>query len=98
MKTFVTFILMLFCSGLYAQQKIVAGRVTNKDLGTPLMGVTVKSGQNTVTTDVNGKFSIQAVENVQISFSYIGMQTYTYTVTSATGTLDITLEYNSNDL
>jgi TonB-linked SusC/RagA family outer membrane protein len=98
MKPFLTFILILFCTALYAQQKTVTGRVTSKDLGSPLIGVTVKSGQNTVTTDINGKFSINAAENAQILFSYIGMQTYTYTVTSETGTLNIAMEYSASNL
>lgn len=98
MKIISTLILILFCAALYAQQKTVAGRVTNKDLGTPLVGVTVKSGQNTATTDANGRFSISATENAQIIFSYVGMQTFTYTVTSGTGSVDITMEYSASNL
>ncbi len=89
---------MLFCLMLYAQQKTVTGTVTNKDLGTPLSGVTVKSDQGTATTDKDGKFSIAAGLNTQIIFSYVGMQTFTYTVKNATGPISIALEYNTNNL
>lgn len=98
MKNFLTIILMFFCSGLYAQQKTVTGTVNSKDLGTPLVGVTVKSNQGTVTTNANGRFSVAASLNSQITFSYVGMQTLTYTVKNVSGPVSITLEYSSGNL
>jgi TonB-linked SusC/RagA family outer membrane protein len=98
MKKFLTIIFMFCCSVLYAQQKTVTGTVIEKDLGTPLVGVTVKSNLATVVTDVNGKFSIAAGLNTQITFSFVGMQTFTHTVKSADGPLAIALEYASGNI
>jgi TonB-linked SusC/RagA family outer membrane protein len=98
MKQILTIMLFFFCTGLYAQQKTVTGTVTDKDLGKPLVGVTVKSGQATVITDVNGKFSINAALNAQINFSYVGMQPFTYVVKDVQNPVSIILEYLSGNL
>jgi TonB-linked SusC/RagA family outer membrane protein len=98
MKIFLTILATFFCAALFAQQKTVTGVVTSKELGTPLMGVTVKSAEQTVITDKNGKFSINAQANEAISFSYVGMQTVTFT-NKGDGTMAaIQLEYSSGNL
>lgn len=89
---------MLFCSVLFAQQKTVTGTVINRDLGTPLAGVTVTSNRGTATTGVDGKFNIPATLNSQITFSYVGMQTYTYQVKNLAEPLSIALEYKLSNL
>jgi len=98
MKKLLTIILILFCAAAFAQQKTVTGTVTGKELGEPLAGVTVKSAQGTTITDVNGKFSIAADLNSQISFSYVGLQTLVYTVKELSQSINIALEPNANNL
>jgi TonB-linked SusC/RagA family outer membrane protein len=98
MRQFLTIILLLACCRLYAQQQTVTGTVTSKDAGTPLPGVTVKSKQSTTTTDVNGKFSVVAAINSEITFTFIGMQPYTYVVKEGAGALSIALDNSSNNL
>ncbi|OOQ59430.1 SusC/RagA family TonB-linked outer membrane protein [Mucilaginibacter pedocola] len=98
MKKLLTILMLLFCTWAYAQQKTVTGTVTSKDLGSPLVGVTVRSGQNTVTTDVNGKFSIQAALNATVTFSYIGMEPYSYVVTASNEPVAVVMDYKAGNL
>lgn len=98
MKKFLTIILMLCYAGVYAQQKLVTGTVTEKDRGAPLAGVTVKTNSTSAITDVNGKFSISAALNSTITFSYVGMQTFTYTVKAGNYPVLVALEPQSGNL
>ncbi len=98
MKKFLTIILMFFCSMLYAQQKTVTGIVTIKDLQTPLAGVIVKSTEQTVLTDKNGKFSINAKVNEVLMFSYLGMKTDTVRVSAGQNAISVTLDYYNKEL
>lgn len=98
MKKYLTIIFLLCCIGAYAQQKIVTGTVTLKDSGSPLTGVTVKSDLATVGTDANGKFSIKANVNSQIIFTYVGLQTFVYTVKEKGGPVDIVMETKAGNL
>jgi TonB-linked SusC/RagA family outer membrane protein len=74
-------ILMLFLSvwgiALMAQERAIQGKVTD-DSGMPLPGVTivVKGTTNGTVTDVEGNYSINLPENVEVLvFSFIGMET-----------------------
>jgi TonB-linked SusC/RagA family outer membrane protein len=98
MKIILTILAMLFCSVLFAQQKMVTGIVTGKDLGAPLIGVTVKSNEGTVITDKNGKFSIAVQLNGNITFSYVGMKTVTVRYKGDSNPIAVSLEYSSGDL
>lgn len=98
MKKILTIILMLCYVALYGQQKIVTGTVTEKERGAPLAGVTVKSTIASTVTDVNGKFSLTANVNSNISFSYVGMQPFTYLVKAGNEPVLVALEYQSGNL
>ncbi|HTK19693.1 MAG TPA: TonB-dependent receptor [Mucilaginibacter sp.] len=75
------FIVLLFLAGqALAQQHVVTGTVTGKDLGTPIAGVTVKSSAATTSTDDKGRFSINANLGEILSFSFVGMEPVTYKV------------------
>ncbi len=59
---------------LYAQNHTVTGKVTAKEDGLPLPGVSVSiKGTTTGTqTDSNGKFSLSVPDGADLSFSFIG--------------------------
>lgn len=61
--------------------KKVTGTVLDEQ-GQPMIGVTVRlrDGKAGATTDLDGKFSIEAPQNSVLVFSYIGYQEYTLTV------------------
>lgn len=77
---FLKLCVLLFClcswSNAYAQLRDYSGMVTEDD-GTPLIGVTVlvKNTTNGTVTDINGKFTIQALPGDYLVFSYVGYET-----------------------
>lgn len=83
MKKFV-FILPFILLGLFgfAQQRMITGTVVSKIQRTPLTGVTVQAKNRTVTTDENGKFSIEAAVGDDLTFSYVGQNTQIIKVTN----------------
>lgn len=69
------FILLLIASSVLAQDRRVTGKVTSKEDGLPLPGVSVKvAGQKQGTqTDANGNFAINVPANAKsLEVSYIG--------------------------
>lgn len=70
-------ILLLAISQLYAQNHTVTGKVTAKEDGLPIPGVTVKiQGTNTgVQTSADGKYSLSVTPGAVLSFSFIGYVT-----------------------
>jgi len=72
------FLLLLIPSiGVMAQDRIVTGKVTSTEDGSPLPGVNVvvKGTANGTVTDVSGKFSISVSQNATLLFSFIGFST-----------------------
>jgi TonB-linked SusC/RagA family outer membrane protein len=74
--------LLLAANQLFAQIHLVTGKVTGKDDGLPIPGVSVSvKGTTTGTqTNVDGKYSINAPEGAQLTFSFIGYTPQTITV------------------
>src|ERR1700761_1909919 len=85
-------ILMLAVTQLFAQTRVVTGKVTGKDDGLPLPGVsvTVKGTTTGTQTDVNGKYSISVPDGAQLSFSFLGYATQTITPTGTTANVALT--------
>lgn len=81
----ITFIGVLSCLSLQAQQKTISGTVTSSPGHTPLPGVTVRvSGTNRgSTTNANGEFKIEASEGEILEISSIGFQTQQITVSNS---------------
>jgi len=89
---------VFFCAGVFGQQKKVVGIVTSKDSASPLVGVSVKSNEQTVLTDKNGKFSIAVSGKEVLSFNYVGMRQVNYTYDGNNGPINIEMEYQAGDL
>lgn len=98
MKQYLFIFLLFIAAGAMAQQRAITGTVTGKDLGTPLAGVTVKSSVETTSTDVKGVFSIKAAQNDVLTFSYVGMENYTYKLTAQSKTISVEMQYRSGNL
>nr|WP_068890347.1 TonB-dependent receptor [Pedobacter panaciterrae] len=98
MKLFLTHILLLLCLTAFAQQKNVTGTILNKELQTPLAGVSVKSATQQVTTDKEGKFSISANTNDILNISYVGMKPESIRVPEDGSPITVALEYQSGSL
>ena len=67
-------IIVLAVNQLFAQTHTVTGKVTGKDDGLPLPGVTVniKGTTKGTQTDVSGKYSISVPDGATLSFTFIG--------------------------
>ena len=87
---FVFSVFFLLFGGLYAQDKTVTGVVTDESK-TPLIGVSVvvKGTTRGVSTDFDGKFTLQAKEGETIEFSSVGYVAQDKKVTGAGKTLNM---------
>jgi TonB-linked SusC/RagA family outer membrane protein len=85
-------------SNVYAQYKDYSGIVTD-DEGTPLIGVSVrvKNTTNGTVTDLDGKFTIQAIPGNYLVFSYVGFEMVEIQLTD-NNTLAVLMEDQSIDL
>jgi TonB-linked SusC/RagA family outer membrane protein len=83
---------LLLCSHAYAQSREVTGKVTSKEDGSALPGVTVRlAGSNSGTlTDDKGEYSINAKPGQTLLFSFVGFLGQEIKVT-ASAPIDITL-------
>ena len=79
MKKFLLFVLgmVLTISVVFAQDKIVSGRITAAEDGSGLPGVNVvlKGTATGTVTDVDGNFKISVTSDATLVFSFIGYQT-----------------------
>lgn len=70
-------LLTMIFGAISAQDIQISGTVTSADDQSPLPGVTilVKGSLKGTTSDLGGKYSLQAPVNATLVFSYVGMQT-----------------------
>ena len=74
---FLTFLLGMFVTALYAQTHTVSGTVIDKDANEPLIGANVLIKGTTIgtVTDLDGKYTLQAGDKDILVFSYLSMKT-----------------------
>ena len=72
----VMFLIGMFLTGAYAQTHTVSGLVKDKEMGDPLIGVSVsvKGTKNATMTDLNGNYTIQTNPSDVLVFSYVSMK------------------------
>lgn len=80
--TVVMFLIGMFMTGAYAQTHTVSGLVKDKEMGEPLVGVSVsvKGTKNATMTDLNGNYTIQTNAKDVLEFKYVGMKNAEETV------------------
>lgn len=80
--TVVMFLIGMFMTGVYAQTHTVTGFVKDKEMGDPLIGVSVsvKGTKNATMTDLNGNYTIQTNPKDVLEFKYVGMKNVEETV------------------
>lgn len=91
-------ILVIFASGVYAQQFKVTGKIIDAEDNSSLPGVTIleKGTTNGTVTDLDGNYSISVTENATIVFSYVGYEPQE--VIANTNTINISLAVSSKML
>ena len=72
----VMFLIGMFLTGAYAQTHTVTGLVKDKEMGDPLIGVSVsvKGTKNATMTDLNGNYTIQTGPQDVLVFTYVSMK------------------------
>ncbi|WP_420154728.1 SusC/RagA family TonB-linked outer membrane protein [Siphonobacter sp.] len=82
-----------------AQDRVVTGKVTSSEDGTPLVGVSVqaKGTSRGVNTDATGTYRLSVPANATLVFSFIGMITQEIAVGNQTQ-IDVQLGSNSREL
>ena len=95
----VMFLIGMFMTGAYAQTRTVSGLVKDKEMGEPLVGVsvTVKGTKNATMTDVDGNYTIQTGPKDVLVFKYIGMKDTEETVGDR-NTINVLLAPNAESL
>ncbi|MDR6968776.1 TonB-linked SusC/RagA family outer membrane protein [Flavobacterium arsenatis] len=89
---------LLLCSNIIIAQTKVEGVVSDQN-GLTLPGVTVSvvGGENVVTTDLDGVYSIDAPSNGTLSFSFIGFTSQNVAINGKTK-LNVVMKENVEDL
>lgn len=84
---------------VFAQSRTITGTVTAKEDGLPLPGVTVriKGTDQGVSTDANGKFSINAQTGATLTFTYIAYLPQEVTVGNS-NVMNVVLTQNNQEL
>ncbi len=87
----------------FAQQQIVRGKVIDAQTKEPLIGVAVRQAGNPkgVVTDINGEYAVPLIgggKTTALTFSYVGMQPFTQTVTPGQGELNVSLQPDSKQI
>ena len=96
-KFYVTLIFVLVLQNLFAQERLVSGKITDlNNFPIPRAGVMEKGTTNGTQTDINGNFSIRVSPAATLVITFIGMKTQE--VRAASTTLNITLEENTTEL
>jgi TonB-linked SusC/RagA family outer membrane protein len=99
MKNIIYLLVCLLLSNLlFAQQNKLTGTVVAKETGRPVTGATIKAGNNTVVSDANGNFTIQASSGDKITVTYVGMKAYNLTYNGTETTLSVQLEEDAGNL
>jgi TonB-linked SusC/RagA family outer membrane protein len=100
LNSFVLLCLLFSYTVAYAQGKTISGKVTSKEDGTPLPGVTVMVKGTTVgtQTDVEGMYKLSVDNDAKILvFSFVGMKTEEREIGSQT-TIDFVMSAETSEL
>ena len=99
MKNVLGTIFLLLCTSiLWAQETTVTGKVTSQEdgLGIPGVSVLVKGTTNGTITSLDGDYSLKANMGETLVFSFIGMETQEYLISSAT--INVVMQNEISDL
>jgi TonB-dependent starch-binding outer membrane protein SusC len=90
-QTILTLLLILCSLAVSAQNIMVKGVVTSADDGLTLPGVsvTVKGTTSGTLTDMNGAYAISAPVNSTLVFSFVGMKSQEFVVSTSTSVLNV---------
>ena len=98
-KVYVSLILSLLTTMVFAQDLYVKGTVTSSEdnLGIPGVSVLIKGTTTGTSTDLDGHYELTVPEGSVLEFSFLFMTTQERTVTSS-GVLDVVMTPNTQEL
>ena len=87
----------MFCSLIYAQNKVTVSGTIVDETGSPVVGATImeKGTANGTVTDIDGNFSLSTNEGAPLTISYIG---YSTIEAKAAAKMNIQLKQEANEL
>ena len=87
----------MFCSLIYAQNKVTVSGTVVDETGSPVIGATImeKGTANGTVTDIDGNFSLSTNEGAPLTISYIG---YSTIEAKAAAKMNIQLKQEANEL
>lgn len=87
----------MFCSLIYAQNKVTASGTIVDETGSPVVGATImeKGTANGTVSDIDGNFSLSTNEGTPLTISYIG---YSTIEAKAAAKMNIQLKQEANEL
>ena len=87
----------MFCSLIYAQNKVTVSGTIVDETGSPVIGATImeKGTANGTVTDIDGNFSLSTNEGAPLTISYIG---YSTIEAKAAAKMNIQLKQEANEL
>ncbi|MBQ3730157.1 MAG: TonB-dependent receptor plug domain-containing protein, partial [Muribaculaceae bacterium] len=93
-------LLLLSLLSLPGLARVVTGVVTQSSDGEPIIGATVKvhGTSRGTATDIDGRFSIEAVDGDVLDVSYVGMNPKSVKIGAGQSVVNITLDENSQVL
>lgn len=97
-KLILLFLSVCLSAGLFGQYKL-SGVVFDGFTNSPMQNVKISmNGKQLATTDSNGKFSIDCVQNRQLVFSIDGYKDYTETVSNCDNAMNVGMSSLTQDL
>ena len=92
--------LLITVFNLFAQEKSLNGKITEKSNGEPIIGAAVLNVQTKkyALTDVSGSFSIMASPGQKLRVSYLGYETYEIAVKPNDNAINISLNVSTSNL
>lgn len=94
-------LLLLLCSAIQAQDRVISGKITDAKDGSPLVGatVTVKGSTQGVSTGADGSFRISVPANAKtLIVSSIGFTGTEYNINSTTTDISVSLAASNSNL
>lgn len=88
---------LAFAVQVSAQEKTVTGVVTEEGLPLPGVNISIKGGQGTAQSDIDGKYSIKVSQGQTLVFTFLGMQD-SNVVVGASNTLNVAMQTSATQL
>jgi len=95
---YIFLIIILFAFSKTFAQNTIKGKVFDASNNNPLFGASISGSGTGTTTDRDGNFAISCEKSNEIAISFVGYETYRYTIRNCNDELSIALIPSENNL